>query len=61
MAKLRQIRIKNFNYKRPSGLCNVCGKDDKPVVEVAVEIGEIKSLSICDECAQDVCSFFRQF
>ncbi len=51
MAKLKQIKIKNFDYKRPSGACGICGKEDKPVVEVG---GEINKLSLCDECAQGV-------
>ena len=50
MAKLRQIKIKGFGYKTSSGACGVCGKEDKPVVEV----GDITRLSICDECAQGI-------
>lgn len=50
MAKLRQISIK-FNYKQEAGKCDVCGNEDKAVVEVG---NGTKNMSVCDSCADQL-------
>jgi len=47
MARLKVIKLTNFNYKSPAGKCSVCEKEDKPVVEIA-------GVSLCAECSQGI-------
>jgi hypothetical protein len=47
MARLKAIKLTNFNYKSPAGKCSVCEAEDKPVVEIA-------GIFLCAECSQGI-------
>jgi hypothetical protein len=51
--KVKSLKISGLFYYRPRGLCQGCGRDTEPVVEIRDAVGKVKT-SLCSNCCQGI-------